>query len=107
MRPPLCMLVLLLALTCTAQPLLAQLPFYTDNPQSPIGARFTSNSSMNLTVSKSSQYPNLHQNWANFKFNYGLPRELELDLDYPYLSIYRAPGQQSSSGIGEHVDFGD
>ncbi|MFZ0706594.1 MAG: hypothetical protein WAM71_13390 [Candidatus Korobacteraceae bacterium] len=105
MRPPLWMWVLLLALTCTAQPLLAQLPFYTDNPQVTDRGTFHFEFFNEFDGLQSSQYPNLHQNWANFKFNYGLPRELELDLDYPYLSIYRAPGQQSSSGIGD-VDMG-
>jgi hypothetical protein len=37
--------------------------------------------------------------------NYGLPYGLELDVDAPYLSIYRAPGVQPSNGPGD-TDMG-
>ena len=47
------------------------------------------------------QYPNVRQNTANFKLNYGLPHNLELDLDAPYLTIQRAAGNQPSSGMGD------
>ena len=47
------------------------------------------------------QYPNLKQNTANFKLNYGLPHDLEVDVDSPYLSIYRSAGNQSSNGVGD------
>src|SRR5262249_46728106 len=50
---------------------------------------------------QSSHYPDLRQNTANFKVNYGLKQGLELDLDFPYLSIYRAPGTASSTGFGD------
>ena len=43
-----------------------------------------------VLVLPSSQYPNLRQNTANFKLNYGLAYHLELDIDAPYLSIFRA-----------------
>src|SRR5262249_21987824 len=43
------------------------------------------------------------QNTANYKLNFGLPHDLELDLDAPYLAIYRAVGTASrnSSGAGD------
>jgi hypothetical protein len=50
---------------------------------------------------QSAQYPNLRQNTANFKINYGLPHDLELDLDLPYLSIHRASTTESSRGVGD------
>jgi hypothetical protein len=35
------------------------------------------------------------------KVNYGLPHKLELDVDAPYLSIYRAVGSPDSRGVGD------
>ena len=56
---------------------------------------------------QSAQFPNLNQNTANFRFwfNYGLPYGLELDVDAPYISIYRDGGAQTSSGLGD-TDMG-
>ena len=82
-------------------PLLAQMPFYTDNPD--VTGRgvlhvefFNEHDGL-----QSSQYPNLRQNTANFKVNFGLPHNLELDFDAPYLAIYRAGPSPSSSGGGD------
>jgi len=49
------------------------------------------------------QFPNLRQNTANFKVNYGLPLNLELDFDAPYLGIFRTAGSLlgTSAGIGD------
>ena len=47
------------------------------------------------------QYPNLRQNTANYKINYGLPHNLELDVDTPYLAIFRAVGTPGSTGGGD------
>ena len=55
---------------------------------------------------QSSQFPDLRQNTANFKINYGLKHNLELDVDFPYLGIYRTEGVSSSNGFGD-TDFGD
>lgn len=105
MRPPLWTWLVLLTLTSSAQPLLAQLPFYTDNPQVTDQGTFHFEFFNEYDGLQFSQFPNLHQNWANFKFNYGLPHQLELDVDYPYLSIYRAPNEPGSTGFGD-VDMG-
>ena len=82
-------------------PLLAQLPFYTDDPavsqQGTLHFEFFNE----LDALQSSQYPNLRQNTANFKVNYGLPYRLELDIDAPYLSISRAPAAAGASGPGD------
>ena len=47
------------------------------------------------------QYPNLRQNTANFKLNYGLPHNFELDVDIPFLSIQRTAGNLASDGWGD------
>lgn len=84
---------------------LAQLPFYTDDPA--VTARWKLHFEFfnEYDSLHGSQYPDLHQNTANFKVNFGLPHHLELDFDAPHLSIYRAPFVPSASGMGD-VDFG-
>lgn len=84
----------------SAFPLAAQLPFYTDDPDVTDKGKwhfefFDEYDALQL------QYPNLRQNTANYKLNYGLPHHLELDLDAPYLSIYRAVGVPGSAGTGD------
>ena len=89
---------------CT-RPLMAQLPFYTDN------ADVTDNGTLHfegfdeIDGLQSAQYPDLRQNTINYKLNYGLPHGLELDLDSPYLSILRTGGAKSSYGPGD-TDLG-
>jgi len=93
------------AVLSTAGPLAAQLPFYTDDPAvTPTGVLHFEffNEFDGL---QSSEFPDLRQNTANFKVNYGLKHSLELDLDFPVLSIYRAPGTSSSNGLGD-IDLG-
>jgi hypothetical protein len=86
-------------------PLLAQMPFYTDNADVTDEGTLHFESFNEFDGLQSAQYPDLRQNTANFKVNYGLPHGLELDLDFPYLSIYRAPGTQNSNGFGD-TDMG-
>lgn len=84
-----------------AAPLSAQMPFYTDN------ADVTDQGTLHFEIYnelddlQSALYPDLRQNTTNFKVNYGLPRNLELDFDIPYLAIHRATPSQSSSGNGD------
>ncbi|MGC1423607.1 MAG: hypothetical protein WA815_14735 [Terracidiphilus sp.] len=86
-------------------PMLAQMPFYTDN------ADVTDRGTLHFEFFnefdglQSAQFPDLRQNTANFKFNYGLPHNLELDVDFPYLDIYRTSGSASSAGLGD-TDLG-
>jgi len=92
-----------LTLACalsTCEPLHAQLPFYTDDTGVTDRGKwhfefFNEYDALQL------QYPNLRQNTANFKLNYGLPHNLELDFDVPYLAIGRASGNEPSSGLGD------
>ena len=94
-------LLLLLALVpCFCAPLHAQLPFYTDDPGGTERGKwhfefFNEYDALQL------QYPNVRQNTANFKLNYGLPHNLELDVDVPYLTIQRTAGNQPSNGLGD------
>ncbi len=83
----------------------AQMPFYTDN------ADVTDEGTLHFEFFnefdglQSAEYPDLRQNTFNYKVNYGLPHGLELDLDAPYLAIFRAAGKQSSNGPGD-TDMG-
>ncbi len=77
------------------------MPFYTDDTGI-TGARVLHLEIFNeFDGLQSSQYPNLNQNSANFKVNYGLPHNLEVDFDIPYLAIDRSPTMPSSSGGGD------
>jgi len=98
-------LLLLALFALPTGPLLAQMPFYTDN------ADVTDRGTLHFEFFnefdglQSAQFPNLRQNTFNSKINYGLPHGLELDFDIPYLSINRASGSESSSGGGD-ADMG-
>jgi hypothetical protein len=94
---------LLLTFICIIVPgqLLAQMPFYTDNADVTDRGTLHFESFNEYDGLQSAQFPDLRQNTANFKFNYGFPHGLEFDVDFPYLSIYRAPGSQASLGFGD------
>lgn len=85
---------------CLCAQLHAQLPFYTDDTGVTERGKwhfefFNEYDALQL------QYPNVRQNTANFKLNYGLPRDFEFDVDIPYLTIQRTAGSHPSSGIGD------
>jgi hypothetical protein len=99
-RLVLCALLSLACVLSASARLYAQLPFYTDDTGVTERGKwhfefFDEYDSLQL------QYPNQNQNTANFKINYGLPHNLEVDLDAPYLSIYRTAGNPGSTGIGD------
>jgi hypothetical protein len=94
-------LLLLIGMFCGTESVLAQLPFYTDDPAVTERRKWHFEFFNELDALQSSQFPDLRQNTANLKLNYGLPRNLELDVDAPYLSVSRATGVQSSKGIGD------
>jgi len=93
--------LLLMCGICSAKPLLGQLPFYTDDPAVTERGKLHFEFFNEFDALQSSQYPNLRQNTANFKLNYGLPRHLELDVDAPSLSIFRDLGIPNSAGPGD------
>jgi Putative MetA-pathway of phenol degradation len=93
-------LPVLASLLAVAAPLAAQLPFYTDDPSVAASGKwhfefYDEYDALQL------QYPDLRQNTANYRLNYGLPHNLELDVDAPYLAIYRAFGTASAAGGGD------
>jgi len=88
----------------------AQMPFYTDNADVTDDGTLHFEFFNEFDKLQSGEFPDLRQNTANFKFNYGLPHGLELDFDVPWLAIYRAPGSRvfggrNSSGPGD-ADMG-
>lgn len=82
------------------KPLAAQLPFYTDDPAVTAPGRWHFEFFNEFDVLQL-QYPNIRQNTANYKLNYGLPFNLELDVDVPYLAIFRAVGTPDAAGGGD------
>jgi hypothetical protein len=82
-------------------PLLAQLPFYTDDPDVTEKGKWHFEFFNEFDALQDSQYPNLRQNTANYKLNYGLPFNLELDVDAPYLAIMRTIAIPNSTGAGD------
>jgi hypothetical protein len=87
-----------------ATQLLAQLPFYTDDPAVTDPGKFHFEF-FNEYDALQHQYPNVGQNTSNYKLNYGLPRNLELDVDAPYLAILRAAASPDAFGYGD-TDLG-
>lgn len=86
------------------EPMHPQLPFYTDDTGVTERGKWHFEF-FNEYDALQEQYPNLRQNTANFKLNYGLPHNLELDVDFPWLAIDRAAGSQTSTGVGD-ADMG-
>ena len=84
-----------------AASLSAQLPFYTDDPAVTERGKLHFEFFNEFDALQQPQYPNLRQNTANYKLNYGLPYNLEIDLDAPYLSIFRALGTPTANGGGD------
>lgn len=89
-------------LLCALTKLLpAQLPFYTDDPSVTERGKWHFEFFNEFDALQHPLYPNLRQNTASYKLNYGLPYNLELDVDAPYLGIFRAPGTPTSTGVGD------
>jgi Putative MetA-pathway of phenol degradation len=84
-----------------AKPAAAQLPFYTDDPSVTDRGKLHFEFFNEYDFLQNSQYPNLRQNTDNFKVNAGLPHNLEVDFDAPYLYIDRALDVPSSQGGGD------
>lgn len=105
MHLPARVLLLLVCLISIAERLPAQLPFYTDDPSVTERGKWHFEFFNEFDALQRPQYPSLRQNTANFKLNYGLPYNLELDVDAPYLAIFRALGTRTSTGVGD-ADMG-
>jgi hypothetical protein len=92
--------ILLLLFTVLGGPrsLVAQRPFNTDDTS------ITDSGKLHIEFfdeydGVQLQDPNLRQNTSNLKVNYGLPHGLELDVDAPYISIYRSSGNKNAYGV--------
>jgi hypothetical protein len=83
-----------------AEPMVAQLPFYTDDPAVTEQGKWHFEFFNEFDLLQL-QYPNVRQNTANYKLNYGLPFNLEVNVDSPYLAILRAVGTPGSAGVGD------
>jgi len=94
-------LLLALCSLCATKGLKAQLPFYTDDPSVTDKGKWHFEFFNEFDVLQHPQFPNVRQNTVNYKLNYGLPYDLELDIDSPYLSIFRATGSQTANGVGD------
>jgi hypothetical protein len=94
-------LALVVTFLAAATPTRAQLPFYTDDPSVTPTRTIHVEFFNEIDALQSAQFPNLRQNTANIKINTGLPHNLELDFDAPYLSITRDPRTPSSTGAGD------
>ncbi len=104
--PPVCRpSILLLFALLASGPLRAQMPFYTDDSAVTEPGTLHVEIFDEVDALQSMQFPDLRQNTANLKVNVGLPHGFELDVDAPYLTIYRAPGSRSSRGVGD-TDMG-
>jgi hypothetical protein len=88
----------MLCALCLAKELPAQLPFYTDDPAVTEKGKWHFEFFNEFDSLQHPQYPNLRQNTANYKLNYGLPYHLELDVDVPYLAIFRDLVPSSAGG---------
>lgn len=97
--------LLLLVFALRGAACLGQMPFYTDDPGVTAPSVLHFEFYNEYDGLQSSQYPNLNQNTANFKLNYGLPHNLEFDVDFPYISISRTRGSSGSAGLGD-TDLG-
>jgi Putative MetA-pathway of phenol degradation len=83
-------------------PLHAQQPFYTDDPSVTDRGAWHFEFFNEFDALQHPQYPNLRQNTANYKLNYGLPHDLEIDVDAPYLGIFRAADAAPTAlGVGD------
>jgi hypothetical protein len=78
----------------------AQQPFYTDDPAVTDRGKFHFELANEFDVLQTALYPSLRQNTLNYRLNYGLPWHLELDVDSPYLGIFRTNASLSRHSLG-------
>ena len=83
----------------------AQMPFNTDDPSITPGKTLHIELFDEVDGLQSAQYPDLRQNTLNVRLNLTPLKDIEVDLDVPYLTIFRAPEVQSSRGNGD-TDLG-
>lgn len=96
-------LSIVLVLGLLAAPLAAQQPFYTDDSSVTEPGKWHFEFFNEFDALQAPQYPDLRQNTANYKLNVGLPHHLEIDVDSPYLAVFRDLGssRRNSAGVGD------
>lgn len=84
-------------------PSVAQQPFYTDDPSVTEKGKFHFELFNEFDALQRELRPNLRQNTTSYRLNFGLPGNLELDIDNPLLAIFRADGvvPRRSAGFGD------
>ena len=105
MSPQIRIVLFLVCVTGIPPLLRAQMPFYTDNADVTDEGTLHFESYDEFDGLQSAQYPDLRQNTFNYKFNYGIRHSLEIDVDAPWLTIYRAAGSPDANGTGD-TDMG-
>src|ERR1043165_776652 len=81
----------------------AQLPFYTDDADTTDRGKFHFEFFDEHDVLQKALYPAKRQNNANFTLNYGLTRRVELDVNFPLLTIINA----KTAPLGNPAGIGD
>jgi hypothetical protein len=97
--------MLLLSMLFHSPLLYAQMPFYTDDPAVTAPKKLHVELFDEIDGLQSSQFPDVRQNTTNLRVNFSPVEHLELDLDAPYIAIYRTPGSQTTRGLGD-TDLG-
>jgi hypothetical protein len=82
----------------------AQQPFATDDAEVTPRHQWHFQYANEFAVLQKSNYPNLRQDTSNFVIQYGLFEHVEVNLDFPLISISNARGTPSVFGLGD-VDF--
>jgi hypothetical protein len=89
-----------IAVVLWCSPAHAQQPFYTDDPAVTARGKFHFEFFNEFDALQGALFPNLRQNTANYRLNYGLPWNLEIDADAPYLGILRSKAAQQRNSFG-------
>jgi hypothetical protein len=94
-------------LLVASMPLWAQQPFYTDDTGTTPKGKLHFELFNEFDALQHDLYPNIRQNTVNMKLNYGLTDSIELDFDYPYLTLFRSRTMvpRRLNGIGD-TDLG-
>jgi hypothetical protein len=81
----------------------AQQPFVTDNTDVTPRHRFHFEFSNEIDWLQRSAFPSRRQNTADFEIDYGLFHDVEIGVEFPFLTIfnYRSSGLGSPTGLGD------